>query len=102
MFVGKSFDNTVAGDVGDARSAVEGSGGSSGMAGTAGKLSFAFAVAESEPPVVVAAAEFGVAAVAVGGAAELGVAGHAGAPLSVASEAPFVVVNGGTPSGDWL
>ncbi len=49
--------------------------------------------------VELAPASFGV--VAAGGAIGAGVDGHAGAPLSTASEAPFVPVRGGTPSGDW-
>jgi hypothetical protein len=36
-----------------------------------------------------------------GGVVEAADDGHAGALLSAASDAPFVPVNGGTPSGDW-
>ena len=71
------------------------------MAGTAGSPSFASVVAAGEPVVggveVVAAG----AREAGGGVVEGAVDGHAGAPLSAASDAPFVPVNDGTPSGDW-
>jgi hypothetical protein len=96
MFAGKSLGSggadCVAGGVG---SFIAGSGGNSGMAGTAGMPSFASVVAAGEPVFggdVVAAGAGGV----VAGAAD----GHAGAPVSAASDVPFVPVNGGTPSGD--
>jgi hypothetical protein len=89
-------------DAEGAASLIEGRGGSSGMAGTAGKLSFEVIVAADGP----AAGEFEVVAAGAGeiggGDVEGAVDGHAGAPLSAASEVPLVLVNGGTPSGDWL
>jgi hypothetical protein len=52
-----------------------------------------------------AVAEFEViadGAVAIGGGVDAADDGQAGAPLSAASDAPFVPVSGGTPSGVWL
>ena len=72
------------------------------MAGTAGRPSFASVVAAGEPVVggveVVAAG----AMEAGGGVIEGAVDGHAGAPLSADSDEPFVPVNDGAPSGDWV
>jgi hypothetical protein len=100
MFAGKFVGSEAGGcaPVG-AGSFIAGRGGSSGMAGTAGILFFAVIVAAGE----LAFAEFEAPA----GAAEFcggvsgAVDGHAGAPLSAASDAPFVPVSGGTPSGVW-
>jgi hypothetical protein len=83
-------------------SAVFGNGGSSGMGGTAGRLSFTVSAGVVLAFVGAAGAEFCVAAgaVAAGGAANgLAPVGQAGAALSAASVALFVVVKGGTPSG---
>src|SRR6478735_503954 len=98
MFAGKSLGSgggdCVAGGV---VSFIAGSGGNSGMAGTAGMPSFASDVAAGEPV-------FGgvdVVAAGAGGVVAGAVDGHAGAPVSAASDVPFVPVNGGTPSGDW-
>jgi hypothetical protein len=72
------------------------------MAGTTGRLSFASAVAEGDP--VVGAVDFAAAGAREPGDGIVGavVDGHAGAPVSAASDVPLVPVNGGTPSGDWL
>jgi len=101
MLAGDSFGNNAVGwDVEGAASLIAGRGGNSGMAGTAGKLSFEAVVAAGEPTAggfrVVAAG----AAVLGGGDVEGAVDGHAGAPLSAASDVPLMPVNGGTPSGD--
>lgn len=69
------------------------------MGGTLGTLSFDVPAAGVVLPDVEAS---GGSELAAGGITADAVGGHAGAPLSLASEAPFVVVNGGTPSGVWL
>jgi hypothetical protein len=101
MLAGESFGNEIDGsDVEGAASLIAGRGGNSGMAGTAGKLSCEAVVAASEPAAggfkVVAAG----AALVRGGVVEVAVDGHAGAPLSAASDVPLMPDNGGTPSGD--
>ena len=72
------------------------------MAGTLGRPSFASVVLAGEPVVgggeVVAAG----ARETGGGVVEGAVGGHAGALLSAASDAPFVPVNDGAPSVDWI
>ena len=72
------------------------------MAGTVGKLSFASVVGAGEPVVGGVEAVVAGAREAGGGVIEGAVDGHAGAPLSAASDAPFVPVNDGAPSGDWV
>src|SRR4051794_33353038 len=101
MFAGKSMGSGADGCVCvGAASFIIGRGGSSGMDGTAGMLFFA--ISEAAGALAVAEFEVPAEAAAVGGEVAAEVDGQAGAPLSAASDAPFVPVNGGTPSGVWL